>query len=130
MTQEEDTQPLTQPIIEPVKEKKFVHMEQDLPETVRINEMYNFKIMSLVHSLRFESILLPIIRFILFSFGCKSNTSTCCLRLAYFFLAYDRPNCDINYSRIVDTLFQFSLILRIYILPLYVIIMIYCKNFL
>eukprot|EP00116_Pleurobrachia_bachei_P005839 sb/3466101/ len=34
MVQEEDTQPLTQPIIEPVKTKKFVHFEQDLPETV------------------------------------------------------------------------------------------------
>jgi len=34
LIQEEDTQPLTKPIIEPVKEKKFVHMEQNLPETV------------------------------------------------------------------------------------------------
>jgi len=33
LVQEEDTQPLTQPIIEPIKEKKFVHFEQNLPET-------------------------------------------------------------------------------------------------
>lgn len=31
--QEEDNQPLTQPIIEPVKEKKFSHLVQQLPLT-------------------------------------------------------------------------------------------------
>ena len=30
---EEDTQPLTKPIIEPVKKNKFEHVEQDLPAT-------------------------------------------------------------------------------------------------
>jgi len=31
--QEEDTQPLTEPIIAPVKKKKFALMEQELPTT-------------------------------------------------------------------------------------------------
>ena len=31
---EEDTQPLTEPIIAPVKKKKFSMLEQDLPNTV------------------------------------------------------------------------------------------------
>ena len=31
--QEEDTQPLTEPIIAPVKKLKFSHVEQDLPAT-------------------------------------------------------------------------------------------------
>lgn len=31
--QEEDNQPLTQPIINPVKAKKFSHFAQDLPAT-------------------------------------------------------------------------------------------------
>ena len=30
---EEDTQPLTKPIIEPVRKNKFEHVEQELPET-------------------------------------------------------------------------------------------------
>ncbi len=30
---EEDTQPLTKPIIEPIKKNKFEHVEQDLPVT-------------------------------------------------------------------------------------------------
>lgn len=34
IVQEEDTQPLTEPIIAPVKKKKFTMAEQDLPETV------------------------------------------------------------------------------------------------
>lgn len=34
IVQEEDTQPLTEPIIAPVKKKKFSMAEQDLPETV------------------------------------------------------------------------------------------------
>ncbi|XP_060078669.1 116 kDa U5 small nuclear ribonucleoprotein component-like [Ylistrum balloti] len=34
IVQEEDTQPLTEPIIAPVKKKKFSMVEQDLPETV------------------------------------------------------------------------------------------------
>ncbi|XP_032891274.1 116 kDa U5 small nuclear ribonucleoprotein component [Amblyraja radiata] len=34
IVQEEDTQPLTEPIIKPVKKKKFTLMEQELPETV------------------------------------------------------------------------------------------------
>jgi len=34
IVQEEDTQPLTEPIIAPVKKKKFAMAEQDLPETV------------------------------------------------------------------------------------------------
>jgi len=33
ITHEEDTQPLTKPIIEPVKKNKFEHVEQDLPQT-------------------------------------------------------------------------------------------------
>ncbi|XP_043221860.1 116 kDa U5 small nuclear ribonucleoprotein component-like isoform X1 [Amphibalanus amphitrite] len=33
LVQEEDAQPLTQPIIAPVKRNKFSHVEQDLPET-------------------------------------------------------------------------------------------------
>lgn len=33
LVQEEDTQPLTQPIIEPVRQKKFSHHVQDLPMT-------------------------------------------------------------------------------------------------
>ena len=33
IVQEEDTQPLTQPIIEPVKLKKFSHHVQELPQT-------------------------------------------------------------------------------------------------
>ncbi|CAC5382683.1 unnamed protein product [Mytilus coruscus] len=34
IVQEEDTQPLTEPIIAPVKKKKFTMAEQDLPDTV------------------------------------------------------------------------------------------------
>ncbi|MGH0188822.1 UNVERIFIED_CONTAM: hypothetical protein FKN15_031588 [Acipenser sinensis] len=34
IVQEEDTQPLTEPIIKPVKTKKFTLMEQELPSTV------------------------------------------------------------------------------------------------
>ncbi|KAJ8311261.1 hypothetical protein KUTeg_011185 [Tegillarca granosa] len=34
IVQEEDTQPLTEPIIAPVKKKKFAMAEQDLPQTV------------------------------------------------------------------------------------------------
>ena len=34
VVQEEDTQPLTQPIIEPVKKKKFASLEQSVPETI------------------------------------------------------------------------------------------------
>ena len=30
---EEDTQPLTKPIVEPVRKNKFEHVEQELPET-------------------------------------------------------------------------------------------------
>lgn len=33
IVQEEDNQPLTQPIIEPVKQKKFSHLVQTLPIT-------------------------------------------------------------------------------------------------
>ena len=33
IVQEEDTQPLTQPIIEPIKLKKFHHHVQELPQT-------------------------------------------------------------------------------------------------
>ena len=33
VVQEEDTQPLTQPIVEPVKKLKFAHHCHDLPET-------------------------------------------------------------------------------------------------
>lgn len=33
LVQEEDTQPLTEPIIAPVKKKKFAMAEQDLPIT-------------------------------------------------------------------------------------------------
>ena len=33
LVQEEDEQPLTQPIIEPVKKNKFQHVEQNLPQT-------------------------------------------------------------------------------------------------
>jgi len=33
ITHEEDTQPLTKPIIEPVKKNKFEHVEQELPQT-------------------------------------------------------------------------------------------------
>lgn len=33
IVQEEDNQPLTQPIIEPVKQKKFSHHVQELPMT-------------------------------------------------------------------------------------------------
>ena len=33
MVQEEDTQPLTEPIIAPVKKHKFAHTEQELPTT-------------------------------------------------------------------------------------------------
>jgi U5 small nuclear ribonucleoprotein component len=31
--QEEDAQPLTEPIIAPVRKNKFQHVEQELPET-------------------------------------------------------------------------------------------------
>ena len=34
LVQEEDTQPLSEPIIAPVKKKKFTMAEQDLPDTV------------------------------------------------------------------------------------------------
>jgi len=34
ITHEEDTQPLTKPIIEPVKKNKFEHVEQELPSTI------------------------------------------------------------------------------------------------
>jgi U5 small nuclear ribonucleoprotein component len=34
LAQEEDTQPLSEPIIAPVKKKKFTMAEQDLPDTV------------------------------------------------------------------------------------------------
>ena len=33
IVQEEDTQPLTEPIIAPVKKNKFSHVEQELPAT-------------------------------------------------------------------------------------------------
>ena len=33
VVQEEDAQPLTQPIIQPVKRNKFSYAEQELPET-------------------------------------------------------------------------------------------------
>ncbi|XP_003748347.1 116 kDa U5 small nuclear ribonucleoprotein component [Galendromus occidentalis] len=33
IVQEEDAQPLTEPIIQPVKQRKFAHTEKDLPET-------------------------------------------------------------------------------------------------
>lgn len=33
IVQEEDAQPLTEPIVQPIKQKKFAHTEQDLPET-------------------------------------------------------------------------------------------------
>ena len=33
IVQEEDAQPLTKPIIEPVRKNKFEHLEQELPET-------------------------------------------------------------------------------------------------
>ena len=33
VVQEEDTQPLTEPIIAPVKKQKFSHHEKDLPRT-------------------------------------------------------------------------------------------------
>ncbi|KAI2809549.1 U5 small nuclear ribonucleoprotein component [Blomia tropicalis] len=41
LVQEEDTQPLTQPIIEPVRQKKFSHHVQDLPTTT-----YNLEFMT------------------------------------------------------------------------------------
>ncbi len=34
LVQEEDTQLLTEPIVAPIKEKKFSKVEQDLPDTV------------------------------------------------------------------------------------------------
>ena len=34
IVQEEDAQPLTEPIIAPVRKNKFQHVEQELPQTV------------------------------------------------------------------------------------------------
>ena len=38
LVQEEDTQLLSEPIIQPIKKKKFSKVEQDLPDTVYSKE--------------------------------------------------------------------------------------------